>query len=138
MLSEKSKCTVIHKGGYKMNRNPLIPFALIIVFGIGLMVAFSFIGLDNMKEMAEEKEGGGQKTEDVANAKPEDIFKQSCASCHGQNFEGGAGPSLKGVGDKLSVDEIKETIKNGRGAMPSGLVPEEKLDEMAEWVSKIK
>lgn len=61
MLSEKSKCTVIHKGGYKMNRNPLIPFALIIVFGIGLMVAFSFIGLDNMKEMAEEKEGADKK-----------------------------------------------------------------------------
>ncbi|KKI88582.1 hypothetical protein WQ54_30785 [Bacillus sp. SA1-12] len=119
-----------------MNRNPLIPFLLIAVLGIGLMFLLSFKGIGDHEELAKGDEE--PKTDDVANAKPEDIYKQSCVSCHGQNYEGAAGPALKGVGEKLSADEIKETIKNGRGIMPAGLVPDEKLDEMAEWVSQIK
>jgi cytochrome c550 len=121
-----------------MNRNPLIPFVLIMVFGIGLMFAFSFIGLDNAKEMAEGENGEGKTTENVADAKPEEIYQQSCISCHGQNYEGGVGPALTGVGDRLSADDIKEVLKNGRGSMPPGLVPEEKIDEMVQWVSEIK
>lgn len=47
-------------------------------------------------------------------------------------------PSLKGVGDKKDVAEIKTKIEKGGNGMPSGLVPADKLDDMAEWVSKIK
>ncbi|MGM0874295.1 MAG: cytochrome c550 [Bacillota bacterium] len=119
-----------------MNRNPLIPFLLIAVLGIGLMFLLSFKGLGDHEELAKGDEE--PKTEDVADATPEEIYTKSCVSCHGQNYEGGAGPTLVGVGDKLSVDEINETIKSGRGIMPPGLVPDEKLDEMAEWVSQIK
>lgn len=120
-----------------MNRNPLIPFFLIAVLGIGLMFAFSFIGLNNSKELAEGENGDGD-TADVADATPEEIYQGSCIGCHGQNYEGGVGPELTGVSDHLSEDEIKEVLKNGRGTMPPGLVPEEKLDEMAKWVSEIK
>ncbi|QNG61188.1 cytochrome c550 [Metabacillus idriensis] len=120
-----------------MNRNPLIPFALVAVIGIGLMFFLSIKGLGDMKEMAGEGKEE-DKSGEVANASPEEIYQQSCISCHGENYEGGAGPALKGAGDRLGVDGIKETIKNGRGNMPPGLVPDEKLDEMAEWVSKIK
>ncbi|MFC0270033.1 cytochrome c550 [Metabacillus herbersteinensis] len=119
-----------------MNRNPLIPFALIAVVGIGLMFLFSFKGLGDHEELAKGDEE--PKQEDVANASPEEIYQQNCISCHGQAYEGGAGPSLIGVGDKKSADEIKVTLQNGQGIMPAGLVPEDKLDEMAEWVSKIK
>lgn len=119
-----------------MNRNPLIPFLLIAVLGIGLMFLLSFKGLGDHEKLAKGEEE--PKTGDVANATPEEIYTQSCVSCHGQNYEGGAGPTLVGVGDKLGVDGIKETIKSGRGIMPPGLVPDEKLDEMAEWVSQIK
>lgn len=119
-----------------MKRNPLIPFLLIAVLGIGLIFLLSFKGIGDHKELA--NGGEEEKTEDVANATPEEIYQGNCISCHGQNYEGGAGPALTGVGDRLSVDEIKETIKNGKGIMPANLVPEEKLDEMAEWVSQIK
>lgn len=44
----------------------------------------------------------------------------------------------KGVGDKKDVAEIKTKIEKGGNGMPSGLVPADKLDDMAEWVSKIK
>jgi cytochrome c550 len=48
------------------------------------------------------------------------------------------GPALKGVGDRLSKDEIKETITNGRGNMPAGLVKPEEADAMADWLANIK
>ncbi len=127
----------IHKGGLQMNRNPLIPFFLIMVLGIGLMFAFSFIGLNNQEELAK-GEDAGETTEDVASATPEEIYQKSCLSCHGQNYEGGVGPALTGIGDRLSSDDIKSVLQNGRGAMPGGLVPDEKLDEMAQWVSELK
>ncbi|WP_338750156.1 cytochrome c550 [Bacillus sp. FJAT-52991] len=122
-----------------MNRNPVIPFLLIMVFGLGLIFFLSLEGLSNSKEMAKEKEGG-EKTEETAGGEfdPEGHYKQSCVGCHGGNYEGGAGPALKGVGEKLSKDEIKEVLVNGRGAMPAGLVPAENADAMAEWVSKVK
>lgn len=127
----------LHKGGYMMNRNPLIPFLLIAVLGIGLMFLLSFKGLGDHEELAkgdEEPEAG-----DIANATPEEIYQQSCVSCHGQNYEGGMGPSFVGIGERQSVEEIKKTIQQGTGGgMPGGLVPQEKLDEMAEWVSQIK
>ena len=121
-----------------MKRNPVVPFVIIMVFGIGLMFLLSFKGLGDMDEVA--NEGKGNEKTEVAASNPEDIYKSSCIACHGDAYQGGVGPALKGVGDHLSKDEIKNVIQNGRGGMPpqSGVVPAEKLDAMADWVSKIK
>lgn len=123
-----------------MNRNPIIPFVLIMVFGIGLMFLLSFKGLGDAEQMAKEAEGGEEteETEDVAAASPEEIYKQTCISCHGNQYQGGVGPALTGVGDRLSKEELAEIVVNGRGAMPPGLVPEEKSAEMAEWLATLK
>jgi cytochrome c550 len=121
-----------------MNRNPIIPFIAIMVFGIGLMFLLSFKGLGDAKDLAAEKEGGaGEKTEEVA-ANPEDIYQQSCIGCHGDQYQGGVGPALKGVGDRLSQDEIKTIVTKGKGSMPPGLVPEEKAADMAKWLAELK
>ncbi|MEI2469985.1 cytochrome c550 [Peribacillus frigoritolerans] len=122
-----------------MKRNPVMPFIIIMVFGIGLMFLLSFKGLGDAKDLAKEKEGGG-KTEETENASasPEDIYKQNCISCHGDAYQGGVGPALKGVGDRLSVDEVKNVITNGRGAMPPGLVEEQNIDAMAEYIHGLK
>jgi len=119
-----------------MNRNPLIPFALIAVFGIGLMFLLSFVGLGNMEEIAQGEDAAPQ--EDTAAATPEEIFQGKCAACHGADFGGGAGPDLHGVGDKYSPDEIKQILQEGRGIMQGGMVPAEKLDEMVEWLGTIE
>ncbi|MGJ7921399.1 cytochrome c550 [Neobacillus sp. LXY-4] len=119
-----------------MNRNPIIPFVVIMIFGIGLMFLLSFKGLGDAEELAKEKEGGG-KTEEVA-ANPEDIYKQSCVGCHGADYSGGVGPALKGVGKRLSQDEIKTVVTKGRNSMPPGLVPEDKAADMAKWLAEIK
>ncbi|USY49926.1 cytochrome c [Bacillus altitudinis] len=119
-----------------MKRNPLIPFLLIAILGIGLTFFLSMKGLKDEDKIA--SGGKEQKQEESANATPEELYKQNCISCHGENYEGGAGPALKGVGDKLEVADIKKKIQEGGNGMPGGLIPNEKLDEMSEWVSKIK
>lgn len=123
-----------------MNRNPIVPFVLIMVLGIGLMFMLSFKGLGDAKDLAKEKKGGGEekKTEQQASANPEEIYKQSCISCHGGQYQGGVGPALKGVADRLSEEEVKATIQNGKGAMPGGLVEEENLAAMAKFVHGLK
>ncbi|WP_170007696.1 cytochrome c550 [Bacillus fonticola] len=115
-----------------MNRNPLIPFVLIMVFGIGLVSFLSAIGLNDLNEA----ENG---SEEVVVLEPEERYQQSCISCHGQNFEGGAGPSLLGVGERYSNEEIQDILLNGKeGGMPAGLVPQEELEPFVEWLSSLE
>ncbi|XJZ26257.1 cytochrome c550 [Bacillota bacterium Lsc_1132] len=121
-----------------MNRNPIIPFVIIMVFGIALMFGLSFKGNSDAKNAAKEKGGGNAKTETVSATNPEDIYKSTCITCHGDQYQGVVGPSLKGIGSKLSKDQIKTIITKGKGNMPPNLVPTDKADAMAEWVSKIK
>ncbi|MGM0844215.1 MAG: cytochrome c550 [Bacillota bacterium] len=126
-----------------MNRNPIIPFILIMVFGIGLVFFMSLEGLNNSEEMAEDHgegteepaEGGG--TADSGEFDPEGHYQQACMSCHGGNYEGGAGPALTGIGESLSEDEIKDVLQNGKGIMPGDLVPAENLDAMTEWLMSL-
>lgn len=77
--------------------------------------------------------GGG----DTA-ASAEQIYKQNCASCHGQDLSGGVGPNLQKVGSKYSKEQIKEIIVNGRGAMPAGIIKGEDADKVAEWLASKK
>jgi len=68
--------------------------------------------------------------------------KEQCIACHGNDLEGANGPTLRGIGDVLSKDEIVDTITNGRnnGAMPSfkGQLSEQEIDQIATWLSKQK
>ncbi|MFC4320807.1 cytochrome c550 [Litchfieldia salsa] len=117
-----------------MNRNPLIPFGLIFVFGIGLMFLLSFIGLGNMDELANE---GEETPEATVAASPEEIYQGKCAACHGVDMSGGVGPDLHGVGERYEADEIKTILEEGKGIMQGGLVPAEHLDDMVTWLSEL-
>jgi cytochrome c550 len=120
-----------------MNRNPIIPFVLIMVFGIGLMFFLSFKGLGDAEQIAKESEGG-DKTEEVADASPEEIYQQSCIGCHGDQYQGVSGPALTTVGSKYSPEEIQDILTNGTpGGMPGGLVPGNE-DKMAQWLAEMK
>jgi cytochrome c550 len=122
-----------------MMRNPVIPFILIMVLGIGLVVMLSIMGLGDAEEAAKEKEGGSEETTEQTVATPEELYQDAgCIGCHGGNFEGVSGPSLLGVGDRLSVDEVKDVITNGRGAMPPNLIAAENIDAMAEYIHGLK
>jgi menaquinol-cytochrome c reductase cytochrome b/c subunit len=72
----------------------------------------------------------------------ETMTKAQCISCHGAELEGANGPALRGVGDRLSKEEIIDTITNGRnnGAMPSfkGTLSDQQIEAVATWLSKQK
>ncbi|MFE8695406.1 cytochrome c550 [Cytobacillus sp. FJAT-53684] len=117
-------------------KNAAKPYLIIFAFGIVAIFFMSFIGLNNMDEIAAEKEGGGEKTEDTASATPEEIYKQSCIACHGDQYQGAVGPALKGI--TKSQDEIKEILVNGTDkGMPAGLIPGQE-DAVAEWLTTLK
>lgn len=69
----------------------------------------------------------------------EEIFNQSCVSCHGQDMTGGTGPDLTKVGDELSEDEIHDIVENGKDGMPGGLVQDDAdLDNLVKWLASHK
>ena len=49
----------------------------------------------------------------------EDVYQESCAACHGGSGEGGTGPSLVGVDERLTRDEQITIVRDGRGRMPA-------------------
>lgn len=77
--------------------------------------------------------GGGDTT-----AHAEEVLNQSCISCHGQNLEGGLGPALNDVGSRMSEDEIRDIIVNGKGQMPPNLISGEDLDAVVQYLSEQK
>ncbi|WP_336618979.1 cytochrome c550 [Jeotgalibacillus sp. ET6] len=118
-----------------MNKNPIIPFLLIMVLGFGVVFFMSIQGLNESEEAAEE-EGGGEEA-GGSDFDPEAHYQSTCIGCHGENYEGGAGPALEGVGERLEVSEIADIMLNGQGSMPGGQVDEANADAMAEWVAQI-
>ncbi len=127
-----------------MQKNAIVPYILIMAFGIGLIFFLSLEGVGNEAEIAEEhaaeeggeavegEEGEGGETADAGEFDPEAVYQASCVTCHGSSYEGGVGPSL--VDTELSQEEIEVILAEGKGAMPGGLVEAENIPEMAEWV----
>lgn len=68
------------------------------------------------------------------------VVQQNCASCHGQNLEGGVGPALKDIGSRLDKDAIAKIIKEGRPpGMPGGLISDEKqVEAVAAYLAEQK
>src|SRR5690606_40500211 len=57
-----------------------------------------------------------------------EIYRGNCATCHGGSGQGGVGPGFEGIGDRLTVEEQIEVVREGRGRMPAWedeLSPEE-------------
>lgn len=120
-----------------MKWNLFILFLLIVVLGIGLIFFLLVKGFDDFWEIVSGGESKFVEKEDV-NVLLEDIYKVNCILCYGENYEGVLGLSLKGVGDKKDVSEIKIKIEKGGNGMFFGFVLVDKLDDMVEWVLKIK
>ncbi|SFA70587.1 cytochrome c550 [Lentibacillus halodurans] len=131
-----------------MQKNPVIPYALIAGIGILLVIVVSFVGLDQQEAIQEEENGeeqgeqqdnqseGGGEGETAADG--EEIFQSNCASCHGQDLSGAAGPALDTVGSKYSQEEIEQIIAEGfpDAGMPGGLVQGEEAQAVAQWLSE--
>ncbi|MEE1106528.1 MAG: cytochrome c [Macrococcus canis] len=115
-----------------MNRNPVIPFILIMLMGVGLIFFMSAHGANK----GEEEGGDGAKTEQIFDAKT--FAKDNCTSCHGQNLEGAMGPKLAGISD---TEKAKKIIREGKGAMPAhdqSKISDKDLDTLVKYLKDAK
>ncbi|MCA0970056.1 cytochrome c [Halobacillus litoralis] len=124
-----------------MRKNPVIPFAVIAVLGIVAMIIVSAAGINQREAIQNQEENGGEHQEEsggdtAASSDPEQLFQNSCASCHGGDLSGGAGPNLQEVGSRYSAEEIQDIIVNGKGSMPPGLYTGEEAQIVAEWLAE--
>ena len=63
------------------------------------------------------------------------VFLQTCATCHGTNAEGGAGPRLRGARIPLSL--VQDRIENGKGIMPPNLVSGQQERDVLAYVQTL-
>lgn len=123
-----------------MKNNAAVPYAIIAVLGILTVIVISFIGINQREDIQQAEEGGGEQTEETQEGEtsgdPEAIFSSNCASCHGADLSGGAGPDLTQVGSTLSQEEIQDIIINGQGSMPAGMATDAEAEVLASWLSE--
>lgn len=113
---------------------------LALFMGSALVLSACGGGGDTAEKPADNADNGGGETAAPAaeNTAAEGIFAQSCASCHGQNLEGGVGPDLTKVGSRLDAAAIEGIITNGKNAMPAGLIQGDDAKAVAEWLAAKK
>ena len=108
-----------------MKNNPLIPYVLIMVFGIGLIFFLSFEGAAD-KNSADEDHGA---TTEISG---EEVAQKNCIACHGGDLQGqGGAPAITG----LDAEHIKEVALKGQGSMPAILKSEVEAAAVAEYIS---
>ncbi|HLR73230.1 MAG TPA: c-type cytochrome [Pseudogracilibacillus sp.] len=67
-----------------------------------------------------------------------EIYQNNCASCHGEELEGGsAGPTL--VDTDHDADEVMDIAENGIGDMPPGVFDgsDEELEDLADFILSV-
>lgn len=67
--------------------------------------------------------------------------KAACISCHGTDLGGsGRTPSLHGVGERYSKEELADIVANGKGGMPpfKDSLTADEIDQLTTWLSKQK
>lgn len=119
----------------KMNKTLVTFFIISMTFGIFLAVGVSIYAVRN--PYSTQNKASAEQSSTVSNFDPEQFYQSTCSSCHGNNFEGGNGPSLVGVSKHLSAEKIKNVLTNGKNAMPKGLVPDEHMQKMVKFIQSL-
>ncbi|MCP8967617.1 cytochrome c551 [Ectobacillus ponti] len=112
---------------------------LVVALGAVLTLGLGACGSSDKSTSSSSGGSGSSASTQTASAGDADkVFKQNCASCHGENLQGAVGPNLTKVGSKYTADEIKNIITNGRGAMPKGIIQGGDVDKVASWLAEKK
>lgn len=106
----------------------------IILAGFLVFLLFNYEGTPHANKAVEKTSEGKTGT----SAQAEEITSTSCVTCHGDNLKGGAGPALNKIGSKYAQSDIENIIKNGKGAMPAGVITPEEAKIVAEWLAQKK
>ncbi|MDN4495350.1 c-type cytochrome [Ureibacillus aquaedulcis] len=127
-----------------MKNNPIIPYILIMAFGIGLIFFMSLEGAGNKEEIAAGHEEGAATEEGAASeggdtasagAGGEELVS-SCIGCHGGDLTGGMGPKLAG----LDAAHIVDVLENGIPGSPMtpGLKTGSEAQAIADYISSLE
>lgn len=105
----------------------------------GTMLVLGACGGGDDSSTPDAGDNGAEDSGETADASAaEDLYKASCASCHGNDLSGGVGPALNAIGNDMSADEIEDVIVNGVGTMPAGLLSGDDASTVAQWLSEQK
>ncbi|HEY8545843.1 MAG TPA: cytochrome c, partial [Acidimicrobiales bacterium] len=69
-------------------------------------------------------------------ASGEEIYRERCASCHGGDGSGtGSAPPIRGVAERLSLEDHIAVVTEGRGEMPAwgDTLTEEEIAAVVEY-----
>ncbi|WP_080873287.1 c-type cytochrome [Oceanobacillus timonensis] len=67
----------------------------------------------------------------------EEVYRNNCANCHGNDLSGNGGPELADIGSKYSPEQIEDIVHEGIGSMPPQTQVEgEDLQELSSWLSE--
>jgi polyvinyl alcohol dehydrogenase (cytochrome) len=96
----------------------------------GGLIAFRLAGGGDGAGAAGDDDGDGGG-EDLGRT----VYRRSCAACHGGSGEGGSGPALAGVAQRLTVEQHTAVVRDGRGSMPGweGTLTEEEIQAVVEY-----
>jgi quinoprotein glucose dehydrogenase len=77
--------------------------------------------------------------ETLAGAHPgQAVYMLGCQACHGNDLAGGGhfgAPGLLGLADRMEPDRVKQTIYQGKGAMPAiNWLEEDQVEAVTEWL----
>lgn len=74
----------------------------------------------------------------------EEVFASNCAMCHGQDGSGmmGMHPSLRGADERLSLEGVEVTVRNGRATTPpmpafGGRLSDAEIDHVVAYVASL-
>ncbi|BCJ85413.1 menaquinol-cytochrome c reductase cytochrome b/c subunit [Effusibacillus dendaii] len=117
----------------------------------GMVIAMVFMGWLTYEARMQHEEAlaknppkpAAPQVKDTAIVDPNDpgakIFAQNCAACHGAELKGQVGPSLLGVGNKYTAEQIQGIIKSGKPPiMPANVVQGDDAVKVAQWLAKQK
>ncbi|MBB6673605.1 c-type cytochrome [Cohnella nanjingensis] len=106
------------------------------VFGLYLLVS----QLPPRQEAAEPSASIAVPAQPADAAGAAQVYKSNCLSCHGDQRQGGLGPSLAEVGTSMTPEQIYKQIKNGGGGMPGfgKRLTEEQLTNLTNWLADMK
>lgn len=72
----------------------------------------------------------------------EALLGANCTNCHGDDLQGGVGPSLGAGGHagEHGIEELIAVITNGRGQMPGweGILTSEEIVEIARFIGELQ
>lgn len=68
-----------------------------------------------------------------------EVFRQSCARCHGAAGRGGIGPSLQQIETRLDDAAQRDIVVNGRNTMPrfASTLSESEIDAVVRYTREI-